>query len=305
MPTRSLQTGDAGTRTPAGDGVARGYRESVEITRREAGNFYYAVLTLPAPRRRAMCAAYAFCRRCDDAVDEDGSREAKLSRLAELQAGLDAAYRGRSDIPLFLALADAARKYDIPQEYFNELLRGMERDMEQQRYEDFDELRQYCYQAAAVVGLVCIQIFGYKDDAAKTHAIDLGLAMQLTNIIRDVGEDMEMGRVYLPRTEMARFGYSEEELKEGIVNDAFVNLMKFQAERARGYFRSGFQLLPYLSPRSRPCPAIIARIYSRLLERIEARGFDVLRQRISLSKGEKARLAAQTWLTSQWPAARR
>ena len=275
-----------------------GYEEGCAITRREAKNFFFGILTLPGPQRRAMCVAYAFCRHCDDAVDAPSSIEEKLARLAQLQTSLDGAYSGRCDNHLSLALADVAQTYDIPQEYFNELLRGMERDLVQHRYGTFEDLREYCYQAASVVGLICMQIFGYKDSAAKLYAIDLGMAMQLTNICRDVGEDFGLGRIYLPQDEMSRFGYSRGDLEKGIVNDAFLNLMRFQAERARGYFKSGFQLLPYLSPRSRPCPAVLGRVYSKLLDQIEASGFDVLQRRISLTTAVKMRVMAQTWLGS-------
>lgn len=289
-----------------------GYKEGRTITVREAKNFYYAMLTLPSERRKAVYVAYAFCRHCDDAVDAVASTEEKLAGLDYLRSRLDGAYAGKADEPLFIALADVAEKYDIPGEYFHEVLRGMERDLVQQRYKDFDDLREYCYQVASVVGLICLQIFGYKDaeagwrreikvPAAKTHAIDLGLAMQLTNIIRDVGEDFGMGRIYLPQDEMARFGYSEDDLSRGVINDAFVNLMQFQADRARTYFRSGFKLPPYLSPRSRACPAVIGQVYSKLLEHIEASGFDVLRQRIALSKAVKLRVTAQTWLSNLLP----
>ena len=278
-----------------------GYEEGRAVTRREAKNFYYAILTLPAAQRRAICVAYAFCRYCDDAVDAETSTEEKLSRLAQLQRSLDGAYSGESDTSLSLALADVARTYDVPQEYFHELLRGMERDLVQYRYRDFEDLREYCYQVASVVGLICLQIFGYKDPGAKAHAIDLGIAMQLTNIARDVGEDLEFGRIYLPQDEIARFGYSEEEMRQGIVNEAFFNLMTFQAQRARSYFKSGFKLLPYLPPRTRACPAVLGQVYSKLLEHIEASGFDVLHRRISLTTPVKVRVLAQTWLTTILP----
>ena len=142
---------------------------------------------------------------------------------------------------------------------------------------------------------------GYRDATAKDHAIDLGLAMQLTNIARDVQEDLGFDRIYLPQDEMARFGYSEAELTAGIVNEPFKNLMRFQAQRARSYFHSGFQLLPYLSPRSRACPAVLGQLYSKVLQHIESAGYDVLHQRISLSRVEKLRVTAQTWLTSMLP----
>ncbi len=278
------------------------YADCRNITRREAKNFYYAFVTLPPDKRKAIYAAYAFCRHCDDSVDDAASQEAKLSALAGLQANLDAAYRGRPATPVFLALSDAADRYAIPQEYFSEIIRGVESDLVKTRYQDFDELREYCYRVASVVGLVCLQIFQYPPQdgaAARECAVDLGLAMQLTNIIRDVREDWSMGRVYLPQDEMARFGYTEEHLGAGVHNEALVGLLRFQGQRARGYFRSGFRLLPYLSRRSRACPAALGAIYSRVLDRIEASGYDVLgEQRIALSGGEKARIAARAWMAS-------
>lgn len=275
------------------------YDDCQSITRREAKNFYYAFITLPKDKRRAIYAAYAFCRHCDDSVDEAASQEDKLKALSELQESLESTYRGSPPASTFLALADTAERYDIPQDYFREIILGVESDLVKTRYRNFDELRQYCYRVASVVGLVCLQIFQYRDEAAKEYAVDLGLAMQLTNIMRDVREDWGMGRVYLPQDEMARFGYTEEELGNSVRNDAFVRLLQFQGDRARAYFRSGFRLLPFLSRRSRACPAVLGAIYSRVLDRIEGSGYDVLgERRVSLSAGEKARITARAWLGS-------
>ena len=277
------------------------YEECRLITRREAKNFYYASLTLPARRRRAIYVAYSFCRHCDDSVDAERSNNDKLQLLSELRRKLDQSYHGQADEPVFLGLADVAQQYEIPQEYFGEVLAGVESDLVKNRYRDFEELRQYCYQVASVVGLICLHIFGFKDARAKQYAIDLGLAMQLTNISRDVREDLDFDRIYLPQDELARFGYSEEELLAGTYNDAFVNLMRFQAQRARGYFRSGALLLPYLSPRSRACPAALGGIYRKVLDRIEDANYDVLHRRVSLSTAEKLGVMAQSWLTSMLP----
>ncbi len=277
------------------------YEECRAITRREAKNFYYAFLTLPASRRKAIYVAYAFCRHCDDSVDRVASTQEKLSTLRALQQRLDDAYAGRANEAVFMALSDVAQRYDIPSEYFREVIAGVESDLVKNRYQDFEQLRRYCYQVASVVGLICLQIFGYKDGAAKLHAADLGLAMQLTNIVRDVREDLEFDRIYLPQDEIAGFGYSEAELRAGVVNDSFTQLMRFQAQRARHYFRSGFQLLPYLSRRSRACPAVLGQLYQKVLERIEDTDYDVLHHRVSLSTGQKMRVTAQTWLTSVLP----
>ncbi len=277
------------------------YEECRSVTRREAKNFYYAFLTLPATRRGAIYVAYAFCRHCDDSVDRVASPDDKLSALQELRAELDDAYAGRSSAPVFLALSDVAQRYDIPRDYFAEVIAGVEKDLVKNRYSDFEELRSYCYQVASVVGLISIQIFGYQDQAAKPLAVDLGLAMQLTNILRDVQEDLEFDRVYLPQDELARFGYSETDLRSGVVNEAFIQLMQFQAQRAKEYFQSGFGLLPYLSPRSRACPAVLGQLYRNILQDIEDANYDVLHHRISLSTSRKLRVTAQTWLSAVLP----
>lgn len=277
------------------------YQECRRITRREARNFYYAFILLPPERRRAIYVTYAFCRYCDDAVDSGLSTDEKLRCLAELRDLLAQCYEGQSDEPVFVGLAQVVRDYAIPREYFDDVLSGMHSDLVKTRYQDFDELRQYCYQVASAVGLICIHIFGFKDERARAHAIDLGLAMQLTNISRDVKEDLEFGRIYLPQDEMARFGCTEEDLQAGRVNDAFRELMRFQACRARAHFRSGLQLLPYLSPRSRACAAVLGGIYSKLLDRIEAAGYDVFTQRVSLSTSEKLGVVVRSWAASVWP----
>ncbi len=277
------------------------YEACREITRREAKNFYYAFLTLPAAKRRAIYAAYAFCRHCDDSVDEETSTDAKLKALTDLQASLDSTYSGNASSPVYVALADVAQKYGIPQDYFQEVILGVESDLVKDRFQNFEELKEYCYRVASVVGLICLQIFGYENDDAKEYAVDLGLAMQLTNIIRDVREDFDMGRVYLPQDEMAGFGYTEEDLKNGVRNQAFHDLMEFQAQRAREYFDRGFKLLPYLSRRSRACPAVLGALYSKVLDRIEASDYDVLESRVSLSKAEKIGITAKTWLGSMLP----
>ena len=275
------------------------YADCQQLTRREAKNFFYAFITLPQDKRKAICAAYAFCRHCDDSVDEAASPEDKLSALSDLKESLEQAYRGRAPTPMFLALADTADRYSIPEDYFSEIILGVESDLVKSRYRDFDELRQYCYRVASVVGLVCLQIFQYRDEAAREYAVDLGLAMQLTNIMRDVREDWDMGRVYLPQDEMARFGYSEQQLAAGERNEAFVELLRLQGQRAKEYYRSGFRLLPYLSRRNRGCPAVLGAIYSKVLDRIEASGYDVLGEtRIALSSGEKTRITARAWLAS-------
>ncbi len=284
--------------TPSPQALAAAYEECRRVTRREARNFYFAFLTLPARQRRAIYVAYTFCRYCDDSVDAEGAHGQKLERIGHLRQMLDAAYSGQAAQPLFIGLADVATTYRIPQEYFQEVLNGVESDLVKTRYANFEELRRYCYQVASAVGLICIHIFGYRGGAAaRERAIDLGLAMQLTNICRDVREDWELGRVYLPQDEMARFGVSESDIAAGKITDGFASLLQFEIDRAREHFASGRRLLPYLPRGSRACPAALGLIYGGVLNKIERAGYDVFRERIGLSKGEKLRLMARAWLT--------
>ena len=283
---------------PPPEVLADAYEECRQVTRREARNFYFAFLTLPAPQRRAIYVAYTFCRYCDDSVDAEGTHDEKLARVNQLREMLAEAYLGLATQPLFIGLYDVAITYDIPQEYFQEVLNGVESDLVKTRYADFEELRRYCYQVASVVGLICIHIFGYRGgEPARQRAIDLGLAMQITNICRDVREDWEFGRVYLPQDEMARFGVDEADIAAGVVTEGISDLLRLQIERARGLFASGRLLLPYLPARSRACPAALGLIYSGVLNRIERAGYDVFTQRIGLSKAAKLRLMARAWLT--------
>jgi len=277
------------------------YETCRNITRREAKNFYYAFLTLPSAKRRAIYVAYAFCRHCDDSVDEKISIDAKLEALVDVRTNLERTYSGEASDPVYLALADVARNYHIPQDYFQEVILGVESDLVKDRFRNFEELKEYCYRVASVVGLICLQIFGYKDDDAKRYAENLGLAMQLTNIIRDVREDLDMGRIYLPQDELDQYGYTEEDLENGVQNEAFLKLMKFQSQRAREYFDQGFKLLPFLSRRSRACPAVLGALYSKVLDRIEDSNYDVLESRVALSKPEKLAITAKTWLNSMLP----
>ena len=280
------------------EALAAAYDECRRVTRREARNFYFAFLTLPARQRRAIYVAYTFCRYCDDSVDAEGTHAEKLRRIEFLRSKLTQAYAGNPDQPLFIGLADVAATYGIPEEYFQEVLNGVESDLVKTRYASFEELRAYCYQVASVVGLICIHIIGFRGgEEARRRAIDLGLAMQLTNICRDVREDWEFGRVYLPQDELDRFGVTESDLENHVVTEGFANLMQFQIDRAREYFSRGRRLLPYLSPRSRACPAALGLIYGGVLNKIEAAGYDVFQERIGLSKGAKLVLMARAWLT--------
>ncbi|MCS7207930.1 MAG: presqualene diphosphate synthase HpnD [Dehalococcoidia bacterium] len=281
--------------------VQAAYRYCWQVAKTQARNFYYAFVTLPRPQRMAIYAAYAFCRLCDDIADEAGTAEEKVLRLREVRHALQKAYAGEPDGPVFTALAHMVRRYPIPQHYWEAILEGVEMDLTVHRYPTFEALKGYCYRVASAVGLVCVEIFGYRHPSARSYAEHLGLAMQLTNILRDVEEDARRGRIYLPQEDMARFGYSESDLVRGVYNPAFRALMAFEAQRARGFFRSARPLLPLLAWRSRACPAVLGGIYRRVLDKIEAENYQVFGRRIALSGREKAFLMVRLWVQSSLP----
>lgn len=269
----------------------KSYAHAREVTRREAKNFYYAFRLLDPPRRKAIYAVYAFSRRADDAVDaveeNTGTKEearTKLSHLGRLVRG------EAPEDPLSPALLDTIKRLAIPIEHFDDLIAGMEMDLEIKRYGTFEELYGYCYRAASAVGLICIEIFGYRDSEARKHAEELGIAMQLTNILRDVREDMMRGRIYLPGEDLERFDYSEAALSRYEFTPAFRNLMEFQVARARDYFQRAEALFPFIDARSRHCPLLLKRLYSKILDLIETQGYDVFSRRPALSRFQKFRM---------------
>ena len=281
------------------DGLDAAYYYCQSLTKREAKNFYYGFMLLPSEQRRAIYAAYAFARECDDIVDEGLPVDEATSRLATYQSALDACLAGVSDGPVFQALGHAIETYGIPHEYFYDLVRGVTRDLTVQRYSTFDELKEYCYLVASIVGLISIEIFGYRGgDKARRHAADLGIALQLTNILRDIQEDAARDRIYLPLEELDAFGYSAEELFAGRVTPGFRRLLAFNIERARQYYQEGRKLLPYLPRRARACVGVMAGIYSSILDDIQRDPAVVFRERVSLSTGQKLVLAGRELLRS-------
>jgi phytoene synthase len=288
------------------------------ITRTNAKNFYYAFLVLPKRKRQALCAVYAFMRRCDDITD-DPNLSLEERRL-QLDSWLNALHRVQqgepSDDPILLALTDTQRHFTIPAGLLDELAMGTAMDVadesddpqvEHQRtaqavsglavhYRTFDDLKLYCYRVASVVGLVCIHVFGYRDPAAEPLAEQCGLAFQLTNIIRDVKEDAAMGRVYLPEEDLAKFGLSAADLLSAPDAARFRPLLEMEAARAREFYQAGDQLLPYISEDSQPALWVLVNIYRKLLEKIAARQYDVFNGKISLTVGEKLRILAKGFL---------
>jgi 15-cis-phytoene synthase len=259
------------------------------VARSRARNFYYSFVLLPKPQRKAMCAVYAFMRYCDDLSDDPaaGPEQARAS-IGRWSADLDLALAGRApDHPVWLAFRDTVERYKIPHEYFHEMIAGVTSDLEPRRIATFEELYRYCYQVASVVGLTVIHIFGYRGDQALPLAEKCGVAFQLTNILRDVREDAERDRVYLPAEDLERHHVAPEDFRAGRSSEAFVELMRFEASRARAYYNESAPLVDMVDPHSRPSLWALIEIYSGLLAAIERRNYDVLSGRVSLPARKK------------------
>jgi phytoene synthase len=266
------------------------------VAKQRARNFYYSFILLPTDKKNAMCAMYAFMRYCDDLSDEPGATRSAIDRWRQ---ALTEALAGRpDDNPTWPAFLDAVDRYCIPHEYFFEMIEGVASDMEPRTIATFDDLYQYCYRVASVVGLTTIHIFGFTSSDALPLAEKCGIAFQLTNILRDVREDGALGRIYLPAEDLARFGVSVDDLKNARRTEQFGRLMDFETARARRYYRESAPLLDLIQPESRPSLWALIAIYSRLLDHLAASHYDVLVRRISLSSAEKTWIvlrAAMRW----------
>lgn len=275
--------------------LKRAYAFCREITRRHAKTFYLAIRFLPNEKQRSIFALYSLCRQLDDLVDEAESRENRGHTVYSVRKTLENWKRrlvridriSKGDHHILLAFSDVMRRFKIPLELPLQLLTGVGTDLQKKRYENFGELYEYSYRVASVVGLMCCEIFGYRTPEAREYAIDLGIAMQLTNILRDIGEDLQRNRIYLPRDEMGRFGVTEDDLFAHRLNDRFRSLMNWQINRARFYYRRSELGIPMLSSDSR-LPVYLARYnYSRILEKIEEIDYRVFEQRAFLNCTEK------------------
>jgi phytoene synthase len=261
-------------------------------------SFYYSFLFLPPERRRAITALYAFCREVDDVADECGDPQVAAGKLAWWRAEIDGLYVGRPQHPVTRALQAVLPHFDLPQEKLLEIIDGMEMDLTQTRYPDFTALSLYCYRVASVVGLLAAEIFGYTDRRTQDYARDLGMAFQLTNIIRDVGEDARRGRVYLPTGELERFGVPVGDILNARPSENFRRLMEFQIERAESYYAQALGQLPDADRKTQRPGLVMAAIYHTLLEEIKRNGCLVLDRRISLTPLRKLWLAWRTWIRS-------
>lgn len=277
------------------------YAYCERISRTRARNFYYAFLLLPKAKREAMCAVYAFMRYCDDLSDDlnDGSGKAAAA-IDQWEADLRRALAG--DHPphaVWPAFLDTVHRYQIPHEYFFEMIRGVRSDLEPRRIARFEELYEYCYRVASVVGLTVISILGFQGARALELAEKCGIAFQLTNILRDVREDAQNDRVYLPEEDLSRFGVTVADLRSGAPSDAFRALMAFEAGRAWAYYRESFPLVTLTARSGRACLSALIGIYSNLLRAIEQADFDVLTQRVRLSAAEKILILCKSLLGVQ------
>jgi 15-cis-phytoene synthase len=288
--------------SPTASQIAVAYSVCRSITRSAAKNFYYAFLVLPMAKRQALCAVYAYMRRCDDIADD--FKLPASERRQRLNAWLDAFHRAEAghatDDPVLLALTDTQRRFKIPVELLDQLAYGTGMDIQdsanptasgaaelQVLYRSFSDLRQYCYRVASVVGLVCIRIFGYRDPAAEALAENLGLAFQLTNIIRDVREDADMGRIYLPAEDIERFKIGPSDFRQAAIPERLRWLLAAEADRAREYYSSARELILLIDEDSQPALWVLVTIYRRLLEKISDRKYDVFGKKIGLTVREK------------------
>jgi phytoene synthase len=297
MPPHLL--GPAATTVASRRQCGRSHAYCERLARQQAGNFYHAFRLLPTDQRRGMCALYSFMRVADDLTDTSGATEEKRAAVESWRRQLHEALRGRYCHPLHPAFHGTVERFQIPVAYLEAVLDGVGMDLDTDRYETFADLYQYCYRVASAVGLACIHIWGVTTGGAQTLAEAAGIAFQLTNILRDLAEDAGRGRVYLPREDLARFGYSEDELGRGIRDGHFTELMRFEVARANGYYDAALPLADLLPPAGRAVFLVMLRTYRGLLDEIVRRDYDVFSTRVRLSRLRKLWLAARV-LPLRW-----
>ncbi len=266
-------------------------------------NFYYSFMFLPREKRRAIEAVYAFARRGDDIVDSGLAPDEADRQIARYRKALDACYTEQGvalEEPELAALSESIREFKIPRQPFEDLILGLEMDLNGARYETFDDLSLYCYRVASTIGLIAIEIFGYTNPRTRDYAVNLGKAMQLVNILRDIQSDAQRGRIYLPREDLDQFGVRPGELLSGVYNDPFIELMQLEGDRARHFFSVARQLLPPQDRRSMVAAEIMAAIYWRILGRIQKRRYNVFGERVRLPGPEKLWIALSVYLAAEW-----
>jgi phytoene synthase len=282
--------------------VARRYDMSRDTS------FYYSFLVLPPRKRNAVIAVWDFCRAVDDAVDEvvpesewagglsEEARAKATAQVSSWRAELAATYDGTPSTPQGIGLQPHIREFNLPRASFEDLVDGVEMDLRQSRYDTFTALVEYCRRVASAVGLICLEIFGYRNQSARAYAENLGLALQLTNIIRDVRTDLVRGRIYLPIEDLVRFGVSEDDLRSGQLTPQVVALLRFECERAHSYYRRAAEHLPREDAHSLVAAEIMGGIYFEILRRIERRGYDVFSSRVRVPRPKRALIALRLWM---------
>lgn len=272
-------------------------KEVKEITAESKSSFLYSFSLLTKEKNEAINIVYAFCRKTDDIVDDDSEPELKSARLKEWRNELEKAlYQGDSVFPLLNKVATVVRKFNIPEFPFYELINGMEMDLKKQRYNNFSELAEYCFKVASTVGLMSIEIFGYRNEKTREYAINLGIALQLTNIIRDVKADAEAGRIYIPLEDMRHFSYTEKELFNNVYNDNFKRLMKYECNRARYFYEEANKNLTKEDRGLMFSARIMEMIYFRVLKKIERSNYNVFEGKVGISLFSKAAITAGVFL---------
>jgi 15-cis-phytoene synthase len=271
-----------------------------DMARREAKNFYWGFISLPYEQRMAIYALYDFARQVDDEADGAGAHVPDLGgRLSRQRDRISSCLRGEPNgDPVMQVLCGAAQRYEIPERELQMLVDGVEMDATYMRYETWDRLRSYCNLVASVVGRMCVRIFGFEEPIALERADDLGIALQLTNILRDVREDADMGRIYLPREDLRRFGLDEQDVLRGRGGEGWADLVLFEAARARRYFATGYEVLRYIPRRPAACVQTMAGIYERILEKLERNPQLSLHERAGLSPAEKLGIMVKSWMRS-------
>ena len=272
---------------------------SRQVIQASQSNFFYSFLFLPRKKYEAILAVYSLCRSIDDVVDSNHSVTRAQTDLEAWREKVNRCFRGIPDGPM-IPLAQAIEDYHLPREYFQELIRGVAMDLDHTRYKTFEDLHTYCYRVASVVGLICIEIFGYTQPGTRQHAIDQGIAFQLTNILRDLHPDAARGRIYLPQQDLYRFGYSEEELLSGRMGPAFVELMRFECARAREFYDKARAGLPREDRPGLVASEIMAAIYQRILEEIERNHYRVFDRKTTLTRRTRMGIAMKTWLANRF-----
>lgn len=267
-----------------------------EISKKSKSSFYYAFNLLPAEKRDAMNTVYAFCRKTDDIIDETSEPvDLKYEKLRKWRIEFEKAFYGTSNYALLNKLGNTISRFNIPPEPFFELIKGMEMDLQKDRYKSFEDLQIYCYRVASTVGLMCIEIFGYKNPETKNFAVNLGIALQLTNILRDVSKDAEKGRIYLPQDDLKHFNYSEKDVIEKIYNKNFVDMMSYEVERAKDYFNLATSNLDPDDKKTMFAARAMQHIYYKMLEKIIDADYDIYNKDIKVSTIEKVGISLGVW----------